>query len=339
VRPRLVVPGIVELVPTYVGAEHEIRRGRLAGHQLDEDVTNWKNTYTFVALADLSLEEKVRYAPRFAEVWSADATGYREHAPPFPHLRRLLARAELLLIGSTSGHDVGPAGHVPLDGPHRVIEIGFMRTADDYFQLRVSRGKEVLAAISGAFHSIVAHAAEASESLEDVERQHLPDRILRAATSGLVDGGQIALAFMMADVVSAEAWEKHLAAVDARAEPHRDLAAEVLRAIEQDADVVEVPVFGSARRTRLPARTLRSSSSDDALEAHVDVGGSSSLALPAEDVWTLEADAEEPPRMPRELFAAARKPSPAPPRGNPALLLGIVLLVVVLVLLALAHKR
>jgi hypothetical protein len=334
-RPRLVVPGVVELVPTYVGAAHDVVVGPLAGHQLDEDITNWKNQYTFVALADLTLEDRIRYAPRFEAVWRALASSpssYREGGAPFPHLTRLFASAELLLVGSTDRRDVGSAGHIPLDGPYRIFEIGYVRTADDYFQLRATRGKRVLAQLSGSFYSFTEQVWPDPEEA-DATRGNLGDRILRAATGGVVSGAQIALAFMMVDVASAEAWESWLAAVEARAEPHRALADDLVRAVAQgDA---EVAIYGAVRRIDLPACTLRSSDSKDPLAASVDVAGASELTLPAERLFTVDVDADaEPPRMPRELFAQRV----TPPRAKSGLA-GVLLISLFLFVLALVVRH
>ena len=334
---------MIELVPTYEGTSHEVVRGELAGYQLFEDVTNWKNNYTFVALADLSLDERVRFAPRFADVWRALASsprGYREGAP-LARVTALLARANLLLVGSTDRRELGPASKLRLDGPYRVFEVGFVRTADDFFQLRATRGKEELVAISGAFNSFESQVADDPEE-DYVQRRQLADRILRAATSGMVGGAQIALAFMMADVASAEAWEAHLASLEERAEPHRGLAEEVVRAIEASGDVVEVPTYGVARRTRLEARAIRSAESKDMLAAHVRVGGDTSLALPAEELFEVDVDedAERPPAMPKELFGANRSPrARSRARALPFVLIAIALALIVFALARRAADR
>lgn len=331
--PRLVVPGVIELVPTYVGAAHEIVVGPLAGYQLDEDITNWKNEYTFVALADLSLEERIRYAPRFEAVWkalSSQPNSYREGGSPFPHLTRLFGHAQLLLIGSTDRRELGAAGDCPLDGPHRIFEIGFVRTADDYFQLRITRRKEVLAALSGAFYSFTAQVWDDPEDA-DATRGNLSDRIVRAATGGVVSGPQIALAFMMVDVASPEAWESHLATLEARAEPHRALADELASAIASIDTDVEVAGYGIVRCTTLPAFTLRSSASKDPLAASIEIAGTSELSLPAEKLFTVDVDDAEPLRMPPELFAQRARVTPRP-KGNAAGALLIFLFLAVLVL-------
>jgi hypothetical protein len=213
-----------------------------------------------------------------------------------------------------------------------------MRTADDYFLVRATRGKEELAAVSGAFYSFSAQVTKDDDE-DSGEDRHLADRILRMATGGIVDGAQIALAFMMVDVVSVDGWERYLARVDERAEAHRALADEVVRALASapaDADVVELPAYGAARRIRLPECTLRSADSKDELAAHVRLGSESTLVLPPDDLFVVDVDADtEVPVMPRELFGAGPTKvvgKQRDPRGVLLMLVLIALAVIALVI-------
>ncbi len=347
-RPRLLAPGLLELVPTFVGAEHEVARHALAGYRLGEDVTNWKNSYTFVALDDLSLEDKVRFAPKFEAVWRKLAgseprgQAYRESAAAsYERLKMLLANARLLLVDGTDGRDLAPTLHFPLDGGARVIEIGFQRNADDYFQLSVRRGKTKTESVSvyGAFHAVIGSmrpdSTEGSGNEDSGNDRQLMDRILRAATDGLVDSAQIALAFWMTDVLSLELWEEHLTAIDAFAAPRRALAERLAAAIDaapDDADAIEVEPWGTVRRRHYPAARLKDSGSQDSLEAHVQVRGAPHLDLPAESVWILEADDEPLPAPPRELFVSPAQPVMAEPKRMPVWVLVLAAAVVLAVI-------
>lgn len=345
-RPRLLVPGAVELVPLGVGARHEILLGELAGYLLGEDITNWKNTYTFVALDDLSLDDRRRFAPRFADEWAANAAaeagigGYRDGGARRPHLARLLRHARLLLVGSTSHGDLGPAGEVDLAGPYRVLEIGFQRNADDYFHLHLRRGADTLASIGGALWSILDNMGGEEGIVET--RDRAVDRVIRAATGGLADSAQIALAFWMADVADAGGWETHLAAIAAKAAPHEALGrdiARILREAPEEAETVELPEYGEARRTWLPACKLRSARGGGDLAASVEIKGRSRLALPAEAVWTVEEVDPDPPPMPSpQLFRKAPVARPAE-RGRRALVIVVIALVwLIAVLIALSRR-
>ncbi|APR78354.1 Hypothetical protein A7982_03701 [Minicystis rosea] len=340
-RPRLIVPGSIEMLPLDVGTEHEILCGELAGYLLGEDITNWKNSYTFVALEDLSLAERCRYAPHLAAEWAAmapegegGAEGYRSHhmsrgdGPRRPHLVKLLSRARLLLVGSTDRRDLGPAEHVRLDGSARIVEVGFARNADDYFHLHMRREGKTLASIGGAFYSIFSHLELEGRAQAGVEsRDRLLDRVVSAASEGLADSAQIALAFWMADVSDLDGWEAHLAAVAARAEPHAELAGAVVRALADApayVDAVTLPVYGVARRLTLPGFALHDALDEGTLAAHVDLEGLHTLRVPARSTWVIDqADSDAVPRPPPHIFRAASalpRRSAARPRSAIALL-------------------
>lgn len=343
-RPRLLAPGLLELVPTFEGAEHEVVRGPLAGYRLSEDVTNWKNTYTFAVLDDLSLEDRVRFAPKFEAVWVAlagsepHAKTYREGAgSSLKGLETLLSKARLLLVDSTDRRDVSSAGSFPLDGRARVVEIGFQRNADDYFQLGIRRGKEEIVSVYGAFYEVVGAMTTDSEDGSGNGRE-LMDRILSAATDGLVDSAQIALAFWMVDVVSAELWEEHLANIEDFAAARRALADRLAAAIDaapNDADTIELEPWGTIRRKRYAAARLNDSRSNDSLKSHVNVRGAPHLDLPEESAWILEADDEPLPAPARGLFAGFAQPIVVAPKRIPVWLLLLVVLAVVLTVILL----
>lgn len=291
------------------GAEAEILLGDLAGYRLGEDITNWKNSYTFVALDDLSLDDRRRFAPQFAAEWSAIAAGenglqgYRERGARRPHLARLLAHARLLLVGSTDRRDLGPAKHVPLDGPYRIVEVGFARNADDYFHVTLRQNKKTLASLHGPFFEVFAKVYDEA-SFEG--RDRLLDRVVRAATNGLADAAQIALAFWMADVGDLDGWEAHLAAIAARAAGHEAIANEVVRALREapeEATKIELPTYGEAWRTALPGFRVRS------VEGDKRPVKDAALRVPASSVWMVRGvDAEVLPAPPAQIFRLATAP-------------------------------
>jgi hypothetical protein len=309
-RPRLVVPGTLELSPTFVRAEHEILLGDLAGYLPAEDVTNWKGSYTFGALEDLSFEHRCHFAPHFAGEWAAIAgdaapQGYRDGVEVRrPHVERLLRRARLLLLDDPWAQEHLDPGSTRVVG--RVVQVGFTRNADDFFQLELMQGGVARASVSGALSSI-------EESLDPrpptrIGSGRLIDRVLRAATSGLVDSYQISLALWIAHIADVDGWEAHLAGLAARAAPHAALASDIKRLLDDapaDADTLALPVYGEATRTRLPACTLRAAPRGDDLGAAVDVNGSPELALPAESVWTVpEVDQDSVPIPSPRIFRA-----------------------------------
>jgi hypothetical protein len=303
---------------------------------MGEDITNWKNIYTFVALEDLSLEQRLQYAPQYAEIWKAIARrgasrGYRDDGAElkYPHLTELVSRAKLLLIGSTTRSDLGPAGTLPMKGPHRVLEVGFARNADDYFHFTLSRGGAAIASVGGAFFSIEAHTKPPPAD----DRDRLIDRILRAGTDGLADSAQIALAFWMSNAERLDLWEAHLATVAERAAAHTVIANQVLSALESsdpEAPTVQLPIYGSAQKVRFPACTLRSAKKADGLAASVAIGGKSKLLLPAESALFVATDEEPLPNPPREIFRTPAAQARASTRGAWRSLLVLVLIFVAL---------
>lgn len=138
-------------------------------------------------------------------------------------------------------------------GPYRVIEVGFQRNADDFFHLIVSRAQDELVAIAGALSSLVEHIDPLDDNLDD---HRFLDRVMRAATGGVASGAQIALAFEMDALASSadlDAWEAELtcSAEDAA------LATAIVATLHGagDADSIQLPTYGVARREKLPRLT------------------------------------------------------------------------------------
>jgi len=256
----------------------QLVRGPLAAWWTDhEDVRQWKMTSCYVVRAELADRAAMPHPRSLLR---------DEHR----YLRELLARTPILEV---------PAS-VPIEalGDATVYTIGFARNADDMFQVSVTRGKQTLASVAGASINIEIAAGVRDEDSDDdpldIMRHSLHDRILRAVSGGAVDGTSISLAGYWHGVCAGgqplpverelALREAMLAEIAADAESTRQTARAIVARLG-DADEVEVPHFGRACRTHLPARTLVHEG-DGELEASVHIGeDATTLAIPAEDVW------------------------------------------------------
>jgi hypothetical protein len=272
-RPRVWVPGVV-LVQT---PEPWAPRGNASTVKLGalwdgrEDVTNWKHIETFVAQSDLPEDER-RYGA-LAE---------------WPRLQQLCARAPIRIA---RGAEIA----LFRDRDVRVFTIGFARNADDFFSCFVERGGVLIRSVTGAFYEI-----RRSTNLEGDDDSELAERILVAATDGVVDGHALALARLVHVVVGGESsderalrrlrsdLERELDEIDTRAVAFASDAAEIARRLREDGDddTRDIPIYGVARRRRRPALTVRSIGEGD-LASLVENDGHA-LALPAHDEWIVD---------------------------------------------------
>jgi hypothetical protein len=237
-----------------------------------EDVTNWKHVETFVAQSDLPEDER-RYGA-LAE---------------WPRLQQLCARAPVRIA---RGAEIA----LFRDRDVRVFTIGFARNADDFFSCFVERRGVLIRSVTGAFYEI-----RRSTNVEGVDDGALAERILRAATDGVVDGHALALARLVHVVAGGESsdertlrklrsdLERELDEIDTRAATFAVDAAEIARRLREDGDdddTRDIPVYGLARRRRHAALTVRSIGEGD-LASLVENEGSE-LEIPAHDEWLVD---------------------------------------------------
>jgi hypothetical protein len=274
-RPRLWVPGVlfVDTSPSrlitgpYAGLWDEV-----------DDLTNWKKIDTFVATDDLPEAER-----------RLDALA------AFPLLRALCESAPVRRV---TGPDLTRARGRDV----RLFTVGFARNADDYFSIFAERHGALLRSVTGAFLEIrrstlnpdVAERDEVWEQLESHDDFELADRITRAVSEGLVDSTTLGLADLVERAVRGDhrlrrELERELEEIEVRARDHRRVAEEIAQALTSlsgDDDRVAIPVYGTARRVRHPALTVRTIGEGD-LSSSIQ-GPASFLELPAEDEWLVD---------------------------------------------------
>jgi hypothetical protein len=315
-RSGLFVPGVLL-----------VRDGRIVpGAQWDEldDVTNWKSIETFVATEDLPANERTR-----------------EGLAAFPRLRALLESAPIRPVK-------GPDVTLMRDRDVRVFTVGFARNADDYFSLFVERKGVLIRSITGAFHELrrstlspeLAERDAVWEQLEAHDDFELADRILRAATDGLVTGYSLALARMF-EVVATDRrvcreLERELEEIEVRARDRRKDAEEIVRILREAEETTTVPIYGTARCIRHPALTVRTIGEGD-LAAQVE--GSEVLEIPAELEWRVDDVAAWEPPARAVRHARERKVYQAQFRDRRLIILTIVLMAFFALLLVLRMYR
>jgi len=265
------VPGVLDMVPTYdETGTVEIDAHPFAG--FSAGITSWKGTNAFVVLEDLSPEDLHRVLGNAAKYFGGlgEAAYRTSAAPEHPRVAELVSRARIAPLPS----DLDPKG------PYRVIEIGFQRSANDYFHVAVWRDDVEIVDIGGPLGDLVA-SCDVALDRQTFDSERFVDRVLRAATHDLASCALIGLAFDIADSESdLDAWETSLA-------PHGDdraRATEIAALLTSaKGDVIDLPAFGAASRVTLPK--LR-------------ISGEVDLVVPEEHYWTVIADRDEPVARP-----------------------------------------
>lgn len=295
------VLGVLDMVPTYdeVGT-FEIDAHPLAGFAAG--ITGWKGTYAFVVLEDLTPEDLHRVLGNAARYFRGlgEAAYRASAAPEHPRVAELVSRARLAPL----------PGDLDPKGPYRVVEVGYQRNADDYFHCAVWRDDVEIVDVGGPLGDIVASCDVAFDAgTFDAER--FVDRLLRAATHGLVSCAQIGFAADIADSESdLDAWEAALA----RHDEGRALAIELAAVLASaKGDVAELPSFGEARRVTLPK---------------VTVSGEVEIVLPEEHYWTVIAEPDDVVTTP----PAPKRRERTPPLALAVLCGGAVLLLIAFLL-------
>lgn len=291
------VPGVLDMVPTDDDlGTHEIDVGPAAGFA--GGITDWKGSYAFVVLEDLSPDDLHRVIGNAARYFRRHGeAGYRDQdVATHPRVAELVSHARIAPLPQD----------LEAKGPYRIIEIAFQRNADDSFQCTVSREGKEIAGIGGPLSDIVASSGERARS---IDRDRLVDRIVRALTHDLASSALVGLAFEIADSEhDLDAWEASLAALPNDRALAIEIAAVLASATE---DVALLPMFGEARRTTMPSVRVRAD-----------------LVLPEEQLWTViaEKSAIAPPPAP------SKRRERTPPLALAVLVLGAVLLVIAFVL-------
>jgi hypothetical protein len=328
---------------------------RAGWHELEEDVLDWKGSALFVAREDLT-----------ETMYETLGLGHPESFASEEHvqLRRLLARAPILKID--------PARVDALRGlDARVFRVGYTRNSDDWLDFHASRAGSTRCAIGASFGWIQDTASEQLD-LEPLPLHaalgrkrgaldvvHLMDRVLRAASDGLVDGASIGLALVI------EAWTKRLRFHPTPDEMDRGLAEIVARSVGTesdchsiaaaiaaaplDVDLIALPSYGSASRRRNPPLVLETPAGVDPRGASPGVERREHdgallhvLVLPADDEWEIDPVEDwTPPAWRARRGAAAAEIEANSDRDRPttlspfarALLFAVVLFALVLVVL------
>jgi hypothetical protein len=271
-RPRVWVPGVL-----LVGNASPARliTGPYAGlWDEHDDLTNWKKIDAFVATDDLPEAER-----------RLDALA------AFPRLRALCEAAPLRRV---SGPDLTRAR----DRDVRLFTVGFARNADDYFSIFAERRGVLLHSVTGAFFEIrrstlnpeIAERDEVWEQLEGHDDFELADRITRAVSEDVVDGYTLGLASLVERALAGDRrlrhdLERELEEIELHARDQRRAAEEIVQALTDD-DRVTIPIYGTARRIRHPALTVRTIGEGD-LSSSIE-GPTSFLELPPADEWLVD---------------------------------------------------
>jgi hypothetical protein len=289
------VIGVLDMVPTYDAAgTHEIDAHPLAGFAAG--ITNWKGTRAFVVLEDLSPEDLHRVLGNAARYFRGlgEAAYRASAAPEHPRVAELVSRARLAPL----------PGDLDPKGPYRVVEVGFQRNADDYFHCAVWREDVEIVDVGGPLSDIVA-SCDVTFDRRTFDDERFVDRLLRAATSGLVSCAQVGLAFDIAESESdLDEWEASLA----RRDEDRSLAVEIAALLASaTGDVAVVSGLGDARRVTLPK---------------VTVSGEVEIVLPEEHYWTAIAEPDA------VVAPATKRRERTPPLALAVLFGGAVLLLI-----------
>ena len=275
---------------------YEIAMGPIVGHELTTNLTTWDATHRFVALADLSLEERLRYFPTFAEQWRVLDRAAREGiSVRLDPLARVLQKAPLLL-----------ARTIDPQGDYRIVQVGFAagEGAGSFF-FRMRRAGHELARIEGPVAALREAISPPLDPAAAADTERLLDRILTAASEGLVSSRAVTLAFYLAETRDGAHWAASV--VTAReGDPIR--AAALVRTLREaeaaGKRTTEVPGFGTAHRETLAAFVLTMPEHD----LDVVIGGHHQLEVPSAPMWVVAA--------PPPPSAISAYPSAPPPRAN-----------------------
>jgi hypothetical protein len=296
------VPGVARL-QVYDDDEARFFIGASVGWSRPPDVGGWVVDHTFVRRAELT--------PAGAEALSVSLPESRIDPGRFPHLHRAAASAPLLAVGFNGDNDSRPSGprafpyvHVNHDPTGVWLrDFGIVGTVDG----EVVRFGGMSFSLSSSLASGETGAPGSTLHVDKLAPM-IVQRALVELTRGAVDLDAIGLALDLRDTTEErdmEDWEAWLAEIWAHAEGMEADAREIVRrfASASEAEAVDVPVYGKARRSRFPRTTLWAGE-----------GGpfESCLELPETSRWIV--DGAEPWKPSRPWRApAGRRPAVASP--------------------------
>jgi hypothetical protein len=273
-RPAIWVPGVLFIETEIDRGSHaaRIRLGPEAGVWWGRvELRDWKTQVHLVERRALT-----KTISRDAGLVLPESQIDPERAP---YVHRFAAAAPLVQVDEREEARLMELGV-------RVYTVGFERRVDDVLWVLAAGGGEPPLEVTAPYHDLL-HAAlgrgaeeHFEEDREILERSGFIDRVLRAATRGVVDEVRIDRAIMLRSFGEiahyqgigvdprrerlapdeathrARGLEAQLRAVHERAETMQEDAARVVAALEQAApedESTRVPVYGEVHRLRAPA--------------------------------------------------------------------------------------
>lgn len=247
-RPALWVPGVAK-VEVQSGDYGVIHLGPSVGWSRRPDVLGWIVDETIVRRADLTGE--------IIENLPVPLPQSRIDPARFPNVHRVAANAPLIAVGEQRLRPPIPSVHIDHDPTCACrCEFGIIGSL---------AGKPIC--FGGMSFTLTMGATGETGSWVSVKDVPAPffERVLLELTGGEIDFHSLGLALdlrLLNEDHELRVWEARLVELLKRAEGMDAMARDISRILTSanDADIVEIPLYGTARRQRFPPVTILAAS-------------------------------------------------------------------------------